>query len=1294
MMNIAAKFFKNSFCQSQTAARKPVSAPQKCGSKCWSFRGAFLALIMLACSQAFAAAPTVTANTGNLAQNATTLIIAGTNFSTTTTSDTIAFNLGAAGTVSVATATQLTVTLSTLPTSTGSLTAIVTVTGNGSSGAIQVATVVAAPVVTLSTTNRAQNAPSITIAGTNFSNTAANNAVVFNLGAAGTVATATATQLTVTFTTLPTSLGNLTANVTVAGGSSGAVQVATVVAAPTVTLNAASRAQNAPTITIAGTNFSNTAANDAVVFNLGAAGTVAAATATQLTVTLTTLPTSLGNLTANVTVAGGGTGAVQVATVVASPTVTANTANLAQNATTITIAGTNFSTTAANNSVVFTLGAAGTISGATATSLTVTFSTPPTSLGNLSANVTVFGGSSGAVQVATVVAAPSVTANTANLAQNVPAITIAGTNFSAAANDNVVFNLGAAATISAATATQLTVTLTTAPTSVGSLTANVTVFGGSSGAVQVATIVAPATVTASSASVAINASTIIITGTGFSTTAASNLVAFTTLGAVGTVAAATATQLTVTFSTPPNATGALNAQVTVFGGVSNTAQVAAIVPAPTVVAGTASLAQSAPVILINGTNFSAKASDNTVVFNDGAQGTVTVSTATQLTVTFSKQPAAVGSLTAVVTVFGGSSGAAVQVATVVPSPVVTASNVNILQSGATFTITGASFSTTAANNSVALSSGAGTVMTATATLLTVTFTSQPNTGPLTAVVTSNGGSSGAPVKVANVGIAPGISSLAATTFTTTTPGTFTVTGSGTPLPNYTVAPAPPSGVTFADNKDGTATLAGTPTVFGFFNLTITASNGFGANFQQTFVLRINATLSVTKPPDLQAGAAPGQPFIAIGGTAPYLFTQQSGTLPAGTSLSPSGALIGAPTATGSYSFTLAISDSTLPANAGPFSMVANFTLKVTPPNIVITPGQLAATNPNVPYSLALVPSGGNAPYTISLASGTPPPGITLDPSGLVSGSATSAGRYDFKITVVDSTGGNGPYSVTLPYFISVNHPPVIASGPTATPNPALTGAAIQFNASVTDADGDALDYLWIFIDGTTSSLPNPTHVFNIPGSHTVILNVSDRHGGTASGSVVVNVMDGAVTVADTDGDGYSDEIEIALGSDPKDPNSRPLKLPAITGKGDIQFVKLNIGLSFVGTFGDTIQLTGALPLPATFTPAGQTVIVDVGGVVSSYTLQANGKSTLNAAAANAFLLKKPSSRHPNSMHFALVMKGGNFSSALAAYGLTGTAGNASLTVPVTVIVNTTLFTFLAPQNYSSSNFQTGTSTSP
>ena len=137
---------------------------------------------------------------------------------------------------------------------------------------------------------------------------------------------------------------------------------------------------------------------------------------------------------------------------------TFSTTSRAQNAPTLTIAGTGFDASSPSaNAVVLSSGAAGAVTAATSTSLVVTLSTPPTSVGAaMTAVAASFGLSSGSpVQVATVVVPPVVTRNLANLVNNVPTLTIAGTGFDASSPsaNGVAFNLGAVGTVTSATAT-------------------------------------------------------------------------------------------------------------------------------------------------------------------------------------------------------------------------------------------------------------------------------------------------------------------------------------------------------------------------------------------------------------------------------------------------------------------------------------------------------------------------------------------------------------------------------------------------------------------------------------------------------------------------------------------------------------------------------------------------------------------------------------------------------------------------------------------------------------------------
>lgn len=90
--------------------------------------------------------------------------------------------------------------------------------------------------------------------------------------------------------------------------------------------------------------------------------------------------------------------------------------------------------------------------------------------------------------------------------------------------------------------------------------------------------------------------------------------------------------------------------------------------------------------------------------------------------------------------------------------------------------------------------------------------------------------------------APAITSADGTTFVAGAAGSFMVTATGAPTPAITVSDGLPAGVTFTDNGNGTASLAGTPAAGtgGVYPLTITASNGVAPDATQAFTLTVEA----------------------------------------------------------------------------------------------------------------------------------------------------------------------------------------------------------------------------------------------------------------------------------------------------------------------------------------------------------------------------------------------------------------------------------------------------------------------
>ncbi|MGA2848437.1 MAG: Ig-like domain-containing protein [Terracidiphilus sp.] len=87
--------------------------------------------------------------------------------------------------------------------------------------------------------------------------------------------------------------------------------------------------------------------------------------------------------------------------------------------------------------------------------------------------------------------------------------------------------------------------------------------------------------------------------------------------------------------------------------------------------------------------------------------------------------------------------------------------------------------------------------------------------------------------------APAITSANATSFASGSLGTFTVTTSGSPTSALSESGPLPSGVTFVDHGNGTATISGTANLAGSYLITITAQNGILPNASQSFTLTVN-----------------------------------------------------------------------------------------------------------------------------------------------------------------------------------------------------------------------------------------------------------------------------------------------------------------------------------------------------------------------------------------------------------------------------------------------------------------------
>ena len=144
----------------------------------------------------------------------------------------------------------------------------------------------------------------------------------------------------------------------------------------------------------------------------------------------------------------------------------------------------------------------------------------------------------------------------------------------------------------------------------------------------------------------------------------------------------------------------------------------------------------------------------------------------------------------------------------------------------------------------------------------------------------------------------------------------------------------------------------------------------------------------------------------------------SGAFPPGLSLSSEGNIRGTPTTPGSYKFYLTVSWSDTPpcvrgANA---DSDRQFIINVNPgkPRLIVSTTGLPDAAINQPYTAPALTASGATVSAWSLVSGALPPGITLNPNGVISGTPTQSGVFSF---VVQASGEGATDTKQLSIFV-------------------------------------------------------------------------------------------------------------------------------------------------------------------------------------------------------------------------------------------------------------------------------------
>ncbi len=262
--------------------------------------------------------------------------------------------------------------------------------------------------------------------------------------------------------------------------------------------------------------------------------------------------------------------------------------------------------------------------------------------------------------------------------------------------------------------------------------------------------------------------------------------------------------------------------------------------------------------------------------------------------------------------------------------------------------------------------------------------------------------------------------------------------------------------------------------------------------------------TTTLPSGTEDVLYPNVSLVATGGTAPYSWAVLSGALPSGMSLSSAGVLSGTPTAAGSFEFVVRVTDAVSATDdSGTLSLV----IASAPGSaLAVTTTSLPSGDRGVTYpNRTLSATGGTAPYTWTVASGSLPTGLSLSSGGVLSGVPTVAGTSAFVVRATDAASATAD-SGTL--TVVVNQVAALAiSTPSALPRGRVSSAYTRSMAST----GGWGAKTWTKLSGSYPAgvTMNSAGVFS--GTPTTeetavfVLQVTDSESRTASGTFSLTI---------------------------------------------------------------------------------------------------------------------------------------------------------------------------------------------
>ena len=279
---------------------------------------------------------------------------------------------------------------------------------------------------------------------------------------------------------------------------------------------------------------------------------------------------------------------------------------------------------------------------------------------------------------------------------------------------------------------------------------------------------------------------------------------------------------------------------------------------------------------------------------------------------------------------------------------------------------------------------------------------------------------------------------------------------------------------------------------GFFNFTVNVVDSSTPPRSATGSLQIRIKQFLAITTTSVPGAAVGSSYsvqLQATGDPPLTWSRSSGNLPPGINLSAAGLLSGTPTTTGTFDFVVRVT------NESPSQeFTRNFQI-VVGPAVSVTTSTVPQATRFVPYSATLSAAGGLPPFSWSVTSGRGnlPTGLSLSAAGVISGTPTILGTFNFTARAVDSGGGSASRAFSI----------TVIQGALQITTPSLPGGIQGFAyRQQFEAAGGPTPYTWTITSGalppgfSMSSGGYSRGTPSAPFNGAIVVRVNDTAGGT------------------------------------------------------------------------------------------------------------------------------------------------------------------------------------------------------